>query len=306
MNVFVTGGSGFIGSHLCQKLSEKHSVVTLVRDLFPTQTPWGKWLSEALNKTTIALGDIQNLNLLKRVIAGYGIDTVVHCAAQAIVQTAQKDPLGTFQTNLQGTATLLEACRQVGDIKTIYCQSTDKVYGERLSASEGDPLVSTGIYETSKSCQDLAAQAFAETYSLNIIIGRASNTYGYDLARRIIPNTIKSCLRGEPPIIFQEEHTLRQYIYVEDLVHAIVHLTTKANGIYNIATDDILTQEQVVRKICNYFPLTPKLVKRDKPLKEIQKQSVNWSKLENMGWKPKFPFEEGIKETIRKFEQHGY
>jgi len=304
ISVLVTGASGFIGSHFASEMKKANRVIVLVRDVIPS--PWANWLNQALDGCVLVRGDILDANLLRRILAEYSVDSVVHFAAQSLVSVALKDPKTTFYINIEGTVNLLEACRQT-DIEKIYVQSTDKVYGERTDAKEEDPLVSTGIYESSKSCQDLVAQAFAETYGLNIIIGRASNTYGYDLAKRIIPNTIKSCLRGEPPIIFQEEHTLRQYIYVEDLVDAIAHLTMKkANGIYNIATDDILTQEQVVTKICKYFPLTPKLVKRDKPLKEIQKQSVNWSKLKAFGWKPKHSFEEAIKITIERFRKYGF
>jgi CDP-glucose 4,6-dehydratase len=305
-NIFITGGSGFIGSHTCQKLSEKNQVVTLLRDIHPPTTPWGKWLSDALCKTTIVLGDILNFQTLKRILAEYNIDTVIHMAAQAIVATAEKDPSGTFQTNVQGTVTLLEACRQL-DTPTIYVQSTDKVYGERLSATETDPLVSTGIYATSKTCADLVAQAFMETYGMNIIIGRPCNTYGYDLAKRIIPNTIRSCLAGNPPVIYEGENTIRQYIYVSDLVDAVTFLIKRnQKGIYNIGTDDILTQEQVVKNICKYFPLTPRLINRPTHIKEIQKQTINWSKLENLGWQPKHTFDEAIQKTIQEFEKYGY
>ncbi len=306
MNIFVTGGTGFIGSHLINKLSTKNNVVALVRDLFPTSTPWGKWLSEALGKATIVLGDTLNLNLLKRILAEYEIDVVIHLAAQAIVRTAQKDPLGTFQTNIMGTANLLEACRHI-DVKTIYVQSTDKIYGERLSACEGDPLQPTEPYATSKACADLTAQTYMNTYNMPIIIGRACNTYGYDMANRIIPNTIRSCLRGEPPIIYEGEKTVRQYIYVSDLIDAIEFLIRRnEKGIWNIATDDILTQEEVVKNIAKYFPLTPQLVKREKPIKEIQKTTLNWSKLENAGWQPKHTFDQAIQETIKKYEAYGF
>ena len=309
MNCFVTGGSGFIGSHLCEELSQEHKVVTLVRDLFPTDTLWGKWLSKALNRTTIVLGDILNLKTLNRIVADYEINTVIHCAAQAIVSTAQKDPVSTFQINVEGTVNLLEACRQL-DVPTIYVQSTDKVYGNRMDAEESHPLVSTGIYETSKALEDLAAQAYAETYGLNVIIGRACNTFGFDMAKRIISNTIRSCIKGKPPIIYQGEETLRQYIYVTDLISAILHLTDtpKEKGkasIFNIGTDDVLTQEEVVQRICRYFPLTPRLVKREEPLKEISRQSLNWTRLRETGWKPQYTFEDGIKLTIENFQKYG-
>jgi CDP-glucose 4,6-dehydratase len=305
-NIFVTGGSGFIGSHVCQKLSEKNQVVTLVRDLFPTTTPWGKWLSEALNRTQIVLGNILNYSTLRRVLADYSIDTVYHLAACAVVSTAQKDPCGTFQTNVVGTVNMLEACRQL-DIPAIYIQSTDKVYGERMDATEADPLVSTGPYETSKACADLTAQSFMETYGMNIVIGRPCNTYGYDMAKRIIPNTIKACLKGEPPIIYEgEEKAVRQYIHVCDLVSAILFLIRgNHRGIYNIGTDDVKTQDEVVRQVCRFFPMSPRYMKRDKPIKEITQQTIDWTKIRNLGWVANLYFTDGIKLTIDAFSKYG-
>jgi len=303
--VLVTGASGFIGSHLCKKLASTGKIVIAqVRDVFPS--PWGIWLKEALDKCIQVRGDITNFSFLKRVVSEYEVDSCFHLAAQAVVKVGLMNPSETFKVNVLGTAVLLEVCRQL-DVPTVYIQSTDKAYGERMDAKEEDPLVSTGIYETSKAMQDLLSQSYMNTYGLNIIIGRSCNVYGFDAASRIVSNSIRSCLNGNPPIIYEGEKTKRQYIYIEDEVSAIQLLTkTQKNGIWNIATDDILTQEQVVRKICSFFPLTPKLVKRDKPLKEIQKQSVNWDKLKALGWKPKFTFEEGIQETIKKFERYGF
>jgi len=301
--ILVTGGSGFIGSHLIAKIKESNRVVTLVRDILPT--PWANWLNEALDSCVIVKGDLLDGDLIRRILADYSIEYVIHLAAQSIVRTALRDPKTTFSVNIMGTVTLLEACRQL-DVPSVYCQSTDKVYGERMDSIETDPLVSTGPYETSKACADLTAQAFMETYGMNIIIGRPCNTYGFDMAKRIIPNTIKVCLKGEPPIIYEGEKTLRQFIYVEDLVDSILFLTRQnQKGIYNIGTDDILTQEEVVKNISKYFPLTPRLVKREKPIKEIQRQTINWSKLENLGWQPKHTFDEAIQKTIERFEKYG-
>lgn len=301
-NVLVTGGTGFIGSHLVKELCERHKVVVLVRDAVPS-----KWLTEALRNCVQVRGDILDQNLLRRLIAEYDIDQVYHMAAQAVVSVAQKDPFGTFQTNVLGTVNLLEACRQT-DVGKLFVLSTDKTYGERLDAEEEDPLVSSGIYETSKATQDLATQAYVNTYGLNIVIGRSCNVYGYDRASRIVSNTIRRALKGEAPIIYEgEEETVREYIYVSDLVGAIKFLMEKQEkGIFNIATDTILSQEMVVRKICNYFPLTPRLVKREKPIKEIQKQSLNWDKLKALGWRPRYTFEQGIQETIKKFQEYGF
>jgi nucleoside-diphosphate-sugar epimerase len=137
------------------------------------------------------------------------------------------------------------------------------------------------------------------------VIARSCNAYGYDLSPRIIPNTIRSCLRGDPPIIYEGEETKRQYVYVEDLCEALTHLMRRHSykGVYDIATDDILTQEQVVKTICKYFPISPRLVKREQPILEIKSQSM---KIRNFGWKPKHTFSEGIQETIKKFERYGF
>lgn len=303
MNVFVTGGTGFIGSHLVNHLTENNNVVLLMRDL--TSTLWDKWLNEVLRGCTLVQGDLLNLKVLRRILAEYNIDYIYHFASQAIVSTALKDPIGTFETNIMGTINLLEACRQVGDLKGILVMSTDKVYGNRIEALEEDPLVSTGIYETSKVCEDHIAQAFNSTYNLPITIARSCNCYGYDLNKRIIPNTIRSCLKAEPPIIYEGEETHRQYIYVEDLVKALKHIIDNKPNVCNIGTDDILTQEQVVKEICVYFPISPRYIQRKKPIKEIKSQSLNWNKIKQLGWKPKFTFEQGIQETIRRFQTYG-
>jgi len=310
--VLVTGATGFIGSHFVNEYKTKSRTVCLVRDFLPS--PWVKWISEALTPSIYVRGDILDQNLIRRVLAEYSVSEVYHFAAQAVVASALKDPFGTFQTNIMGTVNLLEACRQV-DVERIYVQSTDKVYGEGMGAKETHPLVSTGgPYPTSKACQDLIAQTYKDTYGLQIIIGRASNTYGYDMASRIVSNTIRSCLRGEQPALYTPLHrdtteeTVRQYIYVEDLAHAIkflMSLISQAEYIFNIGTDDILNQEQVVRAICNHFPQSPRLVTRETPIKEIQKQSLDWSKLKNLGWQPQHTFEGGLRKTIAKFRHYG-
>jgi len=302
MNAFITGSTGFIGSHLCAKLKRTNKVVALFRDIHPS--PWGDWLKEALSDCVLVRGDILDDKLIRRVIANYEINHVYHLASQALVKTALKDPANTFETNITGTVNVLEACRQVG-VEKVLVMSTDKVYGNKEAARESDPLVSVGIYETSKACQDLITQAYIKTYNMDAIIARSCNAYGYDLSPRIIPNTIKACMRGDPPVIYEGEETKRQYIYIEDLCEALTYLMKSDinQGIFNIATDDILTQEEVVKTICKYFPISPRPVKRERPLLEIQAQSMRPS---NFGWKPRHSFEEGIQETIRRFEKHGF
>jgi dTDP-glucose 4,6-dehydratase len=306
LRVLVTGGSGFIGSHLVKRLvSDEHEVVVLVRDILPS--PWGNWLNEALKGTVQIRGDILDVGILRRAVSDYECEAIFHLAAQAVVRKAIADPSTTMQTNVLGTLNVLEVARQL-DVPFTYVMSTDKVYFEGMNKKEEDALQAGEIYGTSKAMADLLAQSYAKTYGVKIAIGRGCNCYGYDLAPRIVSNTVRSCLKGENPIIYKGEETLRQYIYASDMAEAIIHIAkNKLTGIYNIATNDLLTQEQAVQKILENFPaIKPKYVQREKPIKEIQKQSMNWDKLKNTGWTPKYTFEEGIKETIMQFKKYGF
>ena len=306
--ILITGGAGFIGSHLAKKLSENNKVIILQRDIVPNQ-----WLVEALDKCILVHGDILDQSLLRRIISDYGIDQVYHLAAQAVVCSANKDPYTTFNVNVMGTVNILEAVRQVKPSIPVIVQSTDKVMGNnRMDMKETDALAPTvGVYEVSKACEDYIAQMYANQYGLDIKISRPCNTYGYDLANRIIPNTIRSCLNKIPPLIYDgQEKTIRQYIYVDDLVEALFLIMKQAKTeeaqIFNVGTDDVLTQEQLVKTIAESFNLNIRVVKRTTAVKEIEKQSVDWNKLKNLGWNPKYNIQTGLAKTIKEFQTYGY
>ncbi len=306
--ILITGGAGFIGSHLAKKLSENNRVVILQRDIVPNL-----WLVEALDKCILVHGDILDQALLRRIISDYNIDQVYHLAAQAVVCSANKDPYTTFNVNVIGTVNLLEAIRNVKPSIPILIQSTDKVYGNnRMSMKETDTLSPTvGVYETSKACEDYIAQMYANQYNLDIRMSRPANVYGYDTNSRIVPNTIRSCLNKIPPLIYDgQEKTIRQYLYVDDLIDALLLIMkqpkTEEAQVFNIGTDDILTQEQLVKTIAESFNLNIRVVKRTTPIKEIEKQSVDWTKLKNLGWTPKYNFQTGLAKTIKEFQTYGY
>jgi len=296
MTVLITGATGFIGSHLVKeyvKLGKK--VVAMVHD-----TPvWTKWLTEALDGAIIVQGDVRDYHFLMRVINQYSVDTVIHLAAQSIVKKAYNDPVNTYDINVMGTVKVLEACRQL-DVEKVLVQSTDKVYGEQEWAATFSYLFPTEPYGTSKICADVIAQSYIKTYDMNILIPRCCNVYGLDFNNRIIPNTIRACLRGQSPVIYKNSKAKRQFIYIDDVVNTIIFLLEiNHTGVTNIATPEVFTQEEVVLKILKHFPnIKPKYVEKP-PIKEIEVQSMI----------PNFPsqytsFDEGIALTIDAFRKY--
>ncbi|UCD13362.1 MAG: NAD(P)-dependent oxidoreductase [Thermoplasmatales archaeon] len=300
MKVFITGVNGFIGSHLAKRMiDEGHTVVGLVKDIIPSE-----WLTEALKSCVLVRGDIRNISLLKRVLNDYEIECCIHLAAKSIVKLAYRNPIDTFEVNCIGTAKVLEACRQIA-VDRVLVQSTDKVYGNQMNATVDSKRIPTEPYGTSKICSDLIAKTYAQNYGMKILITRPCNTYGYDTNNRIIPNTIRSCLRGEAPIIFKNDTSMRQYIYIDDLTSCFAWLICeKTNaGEYLIATEDVKNQEEVVMEILKHFPhLNPKYIEKPEIL-EIKNQSME-VKTWPPHWEPKVNFEEGIKLTIEKFKKY--
>jgi len=193
---FVTGATGFLGAWLVRRLLDLGAdVVCLMRDWVP-QSELVR--TELLKRVKVVRGDVQDQELLERSLGEYEIDTVIHLAAQAIVGCANRNPVSTFKTNIGGTWSLLEACRQSPTVKQIVLASSDKAYGEhdQLPYDEQAPLQGRYPYDVSKSCADLIAQAYAKTYDLPVVITRCGNFYGGgDLNwNRVVPGTIRSVL----------------------------------------------------------------------------------------------------------------
>lgn len=296
--VLVTGGTGFVGSHLCKRLLEQgYEVVSMQRDL-PGVVQVSLERIGIKEMPVIAQGDITHRPSLQSILEKHTPDLVVHTAAQTIVKNAMKNPFSTFKTNVLGTLSVLENAEKQG-VPVIHL-STDKVYGNRISATVDDCLQPVELYGISKAAADMAAQEY------HACIIRCCNIFGLDFNSRIIPNTIRSCMRGERPVIYEPtKHFTRQYIYVEDVVDAILFLMDKeARGVWNVGTAEIRSQEDVVKTICSHFDIEPDYVDKKRTGK-IQHQSVDWSKISIVGWRARHSFEDGIKETIEKFKKRG-
>jgi len=302
-NVLITGITGFVGANLAKKLQDKYNVVGIVRD----QLPICPLTLLEVENVTLVRGDINDFRLVQRVITDYDIDTIFHLAAQSIVRRAAKSVIPTFETNVIGTLNILEACRDSA-VDVILFASTDKVYGERLNAKETDPLNPKEIYGASKAAADIIARVYAKNFDMNIIVTRACNIYGPgDINPRIIPNTIRACLKGHNPIIYKGMTSKREYIYIDDVVRAYMFLAENIKGkgeVFNVGSGEVKDQEEVVFEILNHFPhLDANYVDITVEHMEIGEQSLNFDKIRKLGWKPKVDFEDGIEKTVEWFKE---
>ena len=307
-NVFVTGCTGILGSWMTRELVQRGAnVVGLVRDRVPRslllQTP--EW-----DRVTAVHGAVEDLEVVERALNEYEIETVLHLAAQTIVGTANRGPLSTFTSNIQGTWVVLEAARRTRTVKRIVVASSDKAYGEhaRLPYDENFALQGRHPYDVSKSCADLITQSYHATYGTPVTITRCGNLYGGgDLNwNRIVPGTIKSLLRGERPVIRSDGTFVRDYFYVLDAVYAYLALAERmddpalAGQAFNFSNEIQITVLDLVERIRGLMDggnLPPVVL--NEAHAEILHQYLSAAKARQvLGWQPVFDLERGLRETI--------
>lgn len=305
--MLVTGASGLVGSWLVHRLESLGAhVVCLVRDFVP-QSEFVR--SGLAGRVTVVRGDLLDTALLERILGEYEIDTVFHLAAQAIVTIANANPLSTFETNIRGTWLLLEACRRSPTVKQIVTASSDKAYGdqEHLPYNEDTPLQGRHPYDVSKSCADLLAQTYAATYGLPVVITRCGNFFGGgDLNwNRIVPDTIRSLLQKERPIIRSDGTYLRDYFYIEDGVEAYLLAAERLaeqpalrGEAFNFAYGKPLSVIAMVQKIAEVMGSSLQPVITNEATHEILDQYLDAAKAQRMlGWTPAWTLEDALKKT---------
>jgi CDP-glucose 4,6-dehydratase len=308
-NVYVTGGTGLLGSWLVERLVERGAnVICLVRD----NTPRSLLVrSGTIGRVTTVQGAVEDYELQLRVINEHEVGTLFHLAAQTIVPISNRSPLSTFEANIKGTWCVLEAARIAGGVTEIVVASSDKAYGaqEVLPYSEDTPLQGTHPYDVSKSCADLIAQAYHITYGLPVCVTRCGNMYGGgDLNwNRLIPGTIRSLFFNESPLIRSDGTLQRDYVYVEDIADAYLLLAenmSRADVVgeaFNFGVNrpySVLEVVETLAEVMDRQAVRPTILGEAGPDTEIPVQYLDSTKAERvLGWQARYGFRDGLRRT---------
>jgi len=312
-NVFITGATGLLGPWLIKELlAQEANIFVLIRDLIPNSL---FFLDNLDKKVSIILGDLDDLELLQRILNEYAIETVFHLGAQAIVGIANRSPLSTFKSNIEGTWNLLEACRLSPWVQRIIVASSDKAYGaqEILPYTEESPLIGRYPYDVSKSCADLIAQSYFHSYKLPVCVTRCGNFFGGgDLHfNRIIPGTIKTLISQNNPVIRSNGLLIRDYIYVKDVVDAYLTLARSMENssivgqCFNLSTDQPFNVIQIVQEILHIMNLSHlKPIIQNNTTNEIPEQHLSSQKAHKLlGWTARYGVKKGLEETIAWYKK---
>jgi len=301
------------GCLVAELLRAGAEVLCLIRDWVPqSELIRGR----LLERVKVVRGDVRDQALLERALGEYEIDTVFHLAAQTIVGIANRNPVSTFETNIQGTWAVLEACRRSPRVRGVILASSDKAYGDQeqqLPYREDAPLQGRHPYDVSKSCADLIAHAYAHTYGLPVAITRCGNFFGPgDLNwNRIVPGTIRSVCRGQRPVIRSDGKSVRDYFYVEDGAAAYMLLAERLAAeaalrgqAFNFSNENQETVLDLVRRIVALMgsDLEPEV--RNEATNEIRHQYLSAARARTvLHWRPRFSLEEGLRRTIAWYRE---
>jgi CDP-glucose 4,6-dehydratase len=307
-SVLVTGAYGLLGSWLVKALLDAGSRVAVIRRDDATSSALAQMDLERC--VDVVHGDICTDGLIARTLGEYEIDTVFHLAAQTIVPTANRGPTSTFESNIRGTWTLLEACRIHG-VGRVVVASSDKAYGPHrdLPYREDFALQPVFPYEVSKAATDLLARSYWHTFKLPVAVTRFANMYGGgDTNRsRLVPEAVTAVLAGRAPVVRSDGSPERDFLYVEDAARAYLAIAEALGSregrgeAFNAGGGRAHRVLDVVELICRLAGtgVTPDVRGAGTPRGEIDRQWVDYSKLNALtGWEPSVTLEEGLRRTL--------
>jgi len=305
LRVLVTGGAGFIGSHLVRELVSLGYEVRVLDNLSRGSL---ENLGEALSEVELVLGDVRDPEVVARAISG--VDAVVHLAALVDVEESIQLPELYTEVNLVGTLNLVKASRRVD---SFVFSSSASVYGDpvKVPIPETHPLSPKSPYAASKAAAELYIKTYSNIYGFRYVILRLFNVYGPRQSRSysgVVVEFVRRALRGEPPIIYGDGEQTRDFIYVSDAVKAIVAaLRSKVSGVYNIGSGTptkILDLAYMVLKVTGAENLRPEFG-------EVRPGDVKHSVADiskatrELGFKPTVSLEAGLRLLVDFYRRLG-
>jgi len=310
MKIIVTGGVGFIGSNFIFYMLKKYADYRIICVDKLTYAGNLSTLKPVMNKPNFRFvkADICDRETIYKLFEEEHPDIVVNFAAESHVDRSIQNPEIFLQTNIIGTAVLMDACRKYG-IKRYHQVSTDEVYGDLpidrpdLFFTENTPIHANSPYSSSKASADLLVQAYFNTYKLPISISRCSNNYGpYHFPEKLIPLMIVNALNNKPLPVYGEGINVRDWLYVEDHCHAIDLIIHKGREgeIYNVGGHNEMKNIDIVKLICKELNKPESLIVHVQDRKGHDlRYAIDPTKInKELGWLPETKFADGIKKTI--------
>jgi UDP-glucose 4-epimerase len=302
-NIVVTGGAGFIGSHLAQELAKRGYQVIIIDDLSTGRKENIAELIKGVRKVQFVQGSIIELPLLQKLFQG--VDGVFHLAAIPSVPRSLEDPLACHEVNITGTLNVLLAARDNGVKKVIYASSSS-VYGDTPTLPKTEDMLPTpqSPYAIAKLCGEYYCQVFEQVYHLPTVCLRYFNVYGprQDPSSKyaaVIPNFIGKASNGKPPIIFGDGKQTRDFTYVKDAVQAtILAAETTAGGVYNVGSGKRATISELAKLALNLIGSDLQPILQEPRPGDIKHSLADISRMKALGYKPNYSLSEGLKETI--------
>lgn len=310
MTIIVTGGAGFIGSNFIFYLLNKYPddrVVCLDKLTYAGNLTTLESVMTKPNFRFVKL-DICDRAGVYQLFEEEKPDIIVNFAAESHVDRSIEDPEVFLDTNIKGTAILMDACRKYG-IQRYHQVSTDEVYGDLpldrpdLFFTEETPIHTSSPYSSSKAAADLLVMAYHRTYDLPVSISRCSNNYGpYHFPEKLIPLMIVNALANKPLPVYGKGQNVRDWLYVEDHCKAIDLIVHKGREgeVYNIGGHNEMRNIDIVKLICKYLGKPESLITyvTDRKGHDLR-YAIDPTKIHNeLGWLPETKFEDGLKKTI--------
>ena len=305
-HVLVTGGAGFIGSHLVDLLLTRDDTrVTVLDKLTYAGNLANLSAYEEDPRFRLVRGDVA----VPAVVGGLvnEADRVIHAAAESFVDRSIEEPADFVRSNVTGTHVVLESC--LGSGRPLLVVSTDEVYGSTSTDSftEEDPVQPNSPYAATKAAADHLCRAYHKTYGLPVTIVRGSNAYGpRQHTEKAIPTFVMAALEGKPLPVYGDGSNRREWLHVTDFARGVISVLEEgaAGEIYNIGGGEEMTNLELARMICELVGVSESLISfvADRPGHDFR-YSLAWDRLAGLGWKPEVPFEQGMAQTIEWYRQ---